>query len=305
MNLASRMKPQHLRLLMEIAEAGKLQTAANKLAMSQPAASRVLSDIEDHVASPLFVRHPKGMKPTAVGEAFVRHARIILGEIRNLETEVADLNQGTGGEILVGAVTGPAVGCLVPAIRTVKARAPKIKVTVAIAPSQQLIQGLDAERHDFIIARLPEKYDSRNYRITPARTEVVSLLVRKDHPMANQNNVQLKDLVHFEWVMQEIGSPIRLAVDNAFGQAEVVTPANITNGSSLLVVLAMMANSNVIAPQTQEVTDLLIGDGIGADLAVIDLVEPITVPPYYIIQNKTQPLQPAAAFLFDEVLLRL
>ncbi len=77
MTLAQRLKAPHLRLILKIAETGQLQIAASTLAMSQPAASRILAEIEAGTGSPLFVRHPKGMEPTPVGEAFVKHARAI------------------------------------------------------------------------------------------------------------------------------------------------------------------------------------------------------------------------------------
>lgn len=305
MHLASRLKPNQLNLLVRVADTGKLQLAAQAVGMSQPAASRILSDIETHVGAALFERHPKGMIATPVGDAFVRHARVILGELRNLQAEVEGLNLGSAGEVRIGSVTGPAVSCLVPAIQAVKARSPGIRVTIEIGPSAQLIQGLEAERLDFVISRLPPHCNSRDFRLTPARNEVVSLLVRRDHPMSRARNVTLSDLTGYEWVIQESGNPIREAVETAFHTAGVETPENITNSSSLLVVLAMLAGSDVIAPQSMEVSNLLIGPGIRSELDLIVLDERITVSPYYIVQNRSQELTPAAERIRHEVLSRL
>lgn len=305
MNLTARLKPNQLQLLLKISETGKLQLAANAVGMSQPAASRILSDIEAHVGAALFDRHPKGMLATPVGAAFVRHARVILGELRNLQTEVDDLNIGSAGEVRVGSVTGPAVGCLVPAIQAVKVSAPGIKVTVEIGPSAQLVRGLEAERLDFVISRLPATYDSREFILTPARNEVVSLVVRRDHPLAARENVLLSELTDFEWVIQERGNPIRQAVEASFHAAGVAAPANVTNSSSLLVVLAMLARSDAIAPQSKEVANLLIGPGIRSELSTIALDELITVFPYYIIQNRSQKLHPAAARVLNEIMSRI
>lgn len=305
MNLAARLKPSQLQLLLKISETGKLQLAANAVGMSQPAASRILSDIESHVGAALFERHPKGMVPTPVGAAFVRHARVILGELRNLQAEVDDLNVGSAGDVRIGSVTGPAVGCLVPAIQSVKASAPGIRVTLEIGPSAQLVRGLEAERLDFVISRLPASYDSRDFHLTPARNEVVSLVVRRDHPLATHEKVRLSELTDYEWVIQERGNPIRQAVETAFHSAGVTAPENVTNSSSLLVVLAMLARSDAVAPQSKEVANLLIGPGIRSELSTIALDEIITVFPYYIIQNRSQELSPAAARVMNEILARL
>ncbi|MEZ5771689.1 MAG: LysR family transcriptional regulator [Defluviimonas denitrificans] len=69
MALSRKLKPAHLRLILKIAETGQLQMAATALAMSQPAASRILNEIEVEAGTPLFLRHAKGMEPTQAGSA--------------------------------------------------------------------------------------------------------------------------------------------------------------------------------------------------------------------------------------------
>jgi DNA-binding transcriptional LysR family regulator len=305
MNLATRLKPGHLRLLLEIAELGKLQSAANALAMTQPAASRILAEIEAHVGAPLFERHAKGMKPTPFGKSFVRHARVILGEFRNLEMEIEELSLGATGDVRIGAVTGPTVGVLVPAVQDVKQTAPGIRVTIEVAPSTQLVRGLEREQFDFIFARLPATSDSRNFRITPARKEIVSLLVRQDHPLVGKRDLRLADLRDYEWVIQEHGSPIRQAVEAAFHEANLPAPEHVTNSSSLLVALSYLANTHAVVPQSHEVAELLTGSIGQSSLTTLELREDISVSPYYIIRNAANDLHPAAKRVHDEVLKRL
>lgn len=303
MDLTRRLKPSHLRLIVEIAKTGKLQRAAEAMAMSQPAASRILSDIETQIDSALFIRHPRFMEPTAVGEAFVRRARVILNELSSLETEVRDLNKGHAGSVRVGSVTGPGVGVLVPAIHAVKDSSPEIAVSVEIGPSTQLIRGLTEDHFDFILARLPPEYDSGDFRVFPARTETVSLIVRRDHPLAGQR-ATLADLALYEWVMQERGSPIRQAVEAEFLNAGLPVPRQVTNSSSLLIMLALLSRSDIIAPLSEEVAGVLT-DGIGADLVTLDLDRDILVEPYFIIADRAQQLSRAAERVLEEILMRL
>ena len=53
-----RLQPKHLNLIRSIAELGQLSLAAQALALTQPAASRMLGEIERYVGSPIFVRTP-------------------------------------------------------------------------------------------------------------------------------------------------------------------------------------------------------------------------------------------------------
>ena len=305
MDLSRRLKPSQLHLAVKIAETGKLQSACAALAISQPAASRMLAEVERLAGVPLFQRQPKGMVPTPVGEAFARHARQILSGFDSLEAEMRNLNAGYVGDVRIGSVTGPAVGSLVPAIQQVRHVAPNIQVTIEVGPSTQLVRGLEEGRFDFVIARVPPGHDSRDFDITPARVEVVSLMVRADHPWVGRGRVRLADLADCEWVMQESGSPIRQTLEAAFLAAGLTVPRRITNSSSLIVALAVLEGPDAISPQSREVVDLLMRRGQGANLAVLDLREDLVVSPYFVMRMPSRPLSPATEQILSEVFKRL
>ena len=70
-----------------------LGIAADEMAMTQPAASRMLSEIEQTIGTRLFIRHAKGMEPTLVGQAVARRAHNLLVELRDLAREVGELKR--------------------------------------------------------------------------------------------------------------------------------------------------------------------------------------------------------------------
>ncbi|WP_347311239.1 LysR family transcriptional regulator [Defluviimonas sp. SAOS-178_SWC] len=297
------LKPTQLRLVTEIAEHGQLQLAANEIKVTQPAASRMLSEIERAVGAALFVRHPKGMEPTAVGHAVAKRARAMLRELHDLGHEVAILRAGRGGSVHVGAVTGPAVGYLVPAIQSIKANAPEAEITVDVAPSRQLLRDLAAGRLDFALARFLPDIESRDFDVEPMRDEKVSLLVRRDHPLSSVASVSLADLASYEWVMQERGAPIREAMNNAFGLAGLRAPGNIVNSSSLLLMIAYLTRTDAIAPVSEEVVQLLVGEPVSAGFTTLSLDQTIRVSPYFFLSLRDRPLSPLGLHLKDAVLL--
>ncbi|MGS4947277.1 LysR family transcriptional regulator [Meridianimarinicoccus sp. RP-17] len=301
-SLAYRLKPAHLRLIRAIHDNGKLQLAADAVGMSQPAASRMLSEIESDAGGALFERLPKGMAATPMGVAFVRHARVILAEVETLAGEIAQLRDGTAGAVRVGAVTGPAVGVLVPALTWLRARMPDIRPTIEVAPSATLIRGLEEGRFDFVLARIGFETDTRAYQAYPGRRENVCLLARASHPLAGRR-VSLAETLPFEFVIQEPGSPIRKALENAFLGNRLRTPARITNSSSLLIALSLVTGSDAIAPQTREVAEMLTKRK--SDLTVIETDEDIAVSSFLVLQIRHRQLSPVAENLLDEVLRRL
>lgn len=305
MDFVRRLKPTHLRLLLKINEVGQLQIAAQAVAMSQPAASRILADVEKEAGTALFHRLPKGMEPTPVGEAFMRHARVIIAELESLEKEVRDLTTGLGGEVRIGTVTGPAVGIVLPVLQKLRDQAPDVSVTIEVGPSTTLVRGLEEGRFDFIVARIPADQDSREFMVHPGRTETVRLLVRDTHPVAGKTGLRLADLTDYDWVIQERGSPIRQAVEDAYHATGIAVPQRVINSSSLLVVESLLSTTDVIAPQSKEVTELLTGTNFGARLSTLELETKILVPPYFIIRLRNRQLPRAAAQFFEEVLKAL
>lgn len=305
MSLAARLKPAHLSLIVRIAETGKLHLAAERSAMSQPAASRILAEVERRAGVALFDRAPDGMRPTAAGQAVIKHARSILEGLDNLDREIDLLRSGRAGTVRIGAVTGPAVGSVVPAIRACRKRAPDLEISVEVLPSAPLVAALAERQFDFILGRIPADADARPFHLAPARTERVTLLVDRDHPCAGRTRVGLRDLLDHEWVVQERVSPIRSAVEQAFRERGLPTPSKVTNSSSLLVALAMIEGSSAIAPQSDEVARLIERQGGATGPVRLDLEDEITVSPFFVIRNRAHELSRAAEMVLDEVLSRL
>lgn len=302
MKFIHRLKAHQLQLIERIAETGKLKTAADIQHVSQPAASRILAEIEAGVGAALFERTPKGMMPTQIGDAFLRHARSILSAFENLGAEVAALGMGQTGQVRIGSVTGPALKNLVPAILKIKQESPEIEPTLEVSPSSALLRALDQGYFDFIIARMTSDYDSRDFHMLPARSETVSLVVRNAHPLVGRSDLTLEQIAGFEWTIQERGSPIRDALEGAFADAGVVMPKFITNTSSLLVTLGLLEKSDTIATLVEEVAHLLTRGSQQDQLHVLPLRNVIKVAPYYIIRKKNRQMPQTAERVLTEVL---
>lgn len=291
--LVNRITLRHLRLVAAVAEHRQLSLAAKALSTTQPAASRCLRELEALCGEPLFERHARGMSLTSVGELLHRRAQNVLDEIQRAAEDVAEYRDGSGGTVRIGAVTGAAVGYVVPAIGRLKAAAPKAEIHVEVAMSADLVRELVAHRLDLVLARMPPDADASLFEVTPARHEDVDLIVRGNHPAA-QGRVALADLVDQEWIMQEKGTPIRMAVEAALLAQGARLPLKVTNTSSLLVTLAMLGSSDAIAPVSREVAELLAGPEGRTGLRALSLHEQIAVHPYSLLALRTRRLSPIA-----------
>lgn len=296
------LKPTQLRLLHEIAQHGQLQMAAETCAMTQPAASRMLAGIERQVGARLFLRQPTGMEPTEIGQTVLRRARVILREMFSMAIDVQEMQGGMAGTVRVGAVTGPAVGYLVSAIRKIKARAPEADITVDVLPSRDLLTHLAAGEMDFVLARILPEFDSRDLNILPMRDENVSFLARASHPLSRAASVTLTELTDYEWIMQQRGAPIREATLAAFASVGLPEPRNIVSSPSLLLTIAYLAQSDAVSPMSDEVAQLLMRPPVSAGFTTLPMPHEIRVSPYYLLSLRRRPLSPLALRLRELVI---
>ena len=286
------LKPNQLRLLRAIEDHGKLQVAAESCAMSQPAASRMLAETERQFGAPLFIRQPTGMEPTEMGRQSLRHARVILRELDQMGRDATALREGRAGTLRIGAVTGPAVRFLVSAIREIKKAAPGADISVDVLPSRELLDHLVAGDMDFVVGRILPQFDSRDFDIVPLDDERVHFVVRAGHPLARAPTVTMTEIADAEWIMQQRGAPIREAALCAFAEVGLSEPANIVSSPSLLFTIAYLAQSNAIAPISDEVAELLIGRPIQAQLARLKVGRVVRVSPYFLLNLRRRPLTP-------------
>ena len=285
---------KHLRLIVAIAEHRQVSVAAQALSITQPAASRTLAEAEARIGTRLFDRHPKGMTLTAVGESLARRARNMLDELSIAAEEVERLRQGQGGLVRIGAVTGAAVGYVVPVLRQLRAIAPDAEAQVDVGTSEDLLTGLMALRYDMVLARVPPRLVPEGLSMHPARGEVVQIVARHDHPAAGgAGPVALADLSGCDWVMQGPGAPIRRAIEDAFLAEGAPLPRNVINSASLLIALAMLRSPDAVMPISREVAQLLTEGR--SDLTVLPVAQPIHVAPYSLITLSDRRLSPLAA----------
>lgn len=295
------LRPTQIRLVAEIAEHGQLQLAAAACNLTQPAASRLLAETEARLGERLFLRNPKGMEPTPAGSLIAHHARRLLTDLGRMSEEFAQFRAGLGGSVRVGAVTGPALGHLVPAIRALKAEAPGVEVMAEVAPSVALISMLERGELDFALARLPPRHDDAAFEVEPARDEIVRLLVRAGHPMLDRGPVPIGLLHDLPWVLQERGMPIRAAIETAFHDEGLPSPGNVTTTSALLVIVALLKDTDAVAPMSQEVVDLMLDPPVSAGFRKLELNRLITVAPYLILRTRGRQMSRAAERLFGLV----
>lgn len=297
------LKLSHLRLLVAIEDLGKVSLAAEALNMTQPSASRLLSEMETIVKCPLCQRASRGVVLTQFGEALARRGRKILLELREANREISQLKLGYGGSIHLGAVTAPAMSIVVPAVTKAMKQFPGIEINVEIETSNLLIRDLMSATYDFIIGRIPDDVSPAQFLVHEIGIERACFVVRHGHPLLEKPAVGIEDMQHYGWVFQPPGTLLRRAVEDIFLQHRVGLPRNIINTPSIILGMALLSQSDAIMPVSNAIADFVTSDTSELGKAVILPTSfELSVRPYSLITMKDRVLTPSAQLLYDMVL---
>ncbi|MCY4097668.1 MAG: LysR family transcriptional regulator, partial [Rhodospirillales bacterium] len=132
--------------LLAVADAKRIVTAADRLAITQPALSRVVARLEREFGGSLFERLPAGVRPTPLGNLVVGHARRILREIGDGEEAVATALAGRTGRFRVTASPVWMQAVVAPAVQAFHAAFPEVELRLRTAAWREGVRLLDDGR---------------------------------------------------------------------------------------------------------------------------------------------------------------
>lgn len=284
-----------LRLLVALKETGQISAAAGQLGITQPAASRLLAELERLSEAQLYRRHSRGVSLTEAGEHLTQRARAVLHLLDDTHAELGDLTSGARGEVRIGAVTGPAMELVLPVIRELRVTSPDIQVSVLVDTSDRLAEALMTQDLDFYIGRLHDTLDTQRIQMRPVGPEPVSLIVRDGHPLLRQDTVRLEDCLGFDWVMQPPEGLQRRTIEHYLLAHGYALPNRVLGTASLLLTLALVTETNAVAPVSRAVAQFHARPGLnGSRIRILDSITGIAVAPYSVIRPRDR-AQSAAA----------
>ncbi len=258
-----RIKMRYLLLLVAIDDMRSVHKAAEVMHITQPAATKLLAELERLVGVRLFDRTTRGLTPTNFGESLVAHARTIVASLGHAWDDLAALRAGASGRVNVGAIVAAEAVLLPAAIVRLKQRYPNLAVSIKGGTFDSLIPELRAGTLDLAVARWSADRDSAGIRYEPLYEEPMRLLGRANHPLNQGKKLSLATLAAYPWIWPPQGSIYRSRLDAMFRRAEVAPPKDIVESECTLVNTALIKNSDRIgALPLTVVRSLAAGDGL-------------------------------------------
>jgi DNA-binding transcriptional LysR family regulator len=249
--LLNRLRMRQVALILAIDEFHTLHAAAQHLGMTQPAASKMLHELEEALGEPLFNRVGRRLTLNVAGEAVLVTFRGLRNSMASLERELHHLNLGSFGKLLVGSIDVATPIYLRAALLALKEQYSTLSIELHVGTSDRLIEMLRDGRLDVVIGRMPESSSpaKQDCVFTPIGEEAVSVIAACAHPLARESRKRLefRALLDYPWILQLRGSPLREIIEQEFRSHHATLPPGLLETSSFLTITDLIAHSQMIA----------------------------------------------------------
>ncbi|MBN9474759.1 MAG: LysR family transcriptional regulator [Burkholderiales bacterium] len=296
--IRSRLRLRHLDLLEALHATGSVHKAAARLGMTQPAASKLLVELEEAFGVPLFVRSRRGISPTPYGEALVQKAGVLLADLDGARNEIEALTRGATGRVRAG-VLQVVLPVLVPrALARMHEAHAGITVMIQEGTNDLLLAALARGEIDCIIGRLMQGASQAMFRTEVLYDEPIYVVARVGHPLARSNRVTPATLARQSWILPPPDAPLRQRIDAYFAEQGLTPGVPLAESVSLLANEVLLRNTDVLATMPRGVARHYARLGI---LTILNFKPSWTLPSVGVVLRSDVAPSPALEFFLRAV----
>lgn len=296
--LRSNIKLRHLQLIVALDEFRHVGRTAEFLAVTQPAVSKMLGEVEAMLAIQLFDRSARGTQPTPAGRSMVRFARSVIAEYERTRDEIAAVERGGAGRTRVGSMVVALPTLLAPAVELLKKEARGATVLVEEGDLTHLLPKLRQGELDLFVGRLEPGYAAPDLLPEPLYNEPMVAVAHPDHPLARKKSVAWKDLVALRCVVPPPWASLRVKLEQQCFRVGLQPPADIVETASFLSQVSFVRGQGAVAFMARSVALHYQGEGL---VALLKMKVPVELPPVGLITLRGRPLTPITEALVKAI----
>jgi DNA-binding transcriptional LysR family regulator len=229
-----RLKLRDLDTLAAVARTGSMAKAAGQLAVSQPAVSKAVAEMERTLGVRLLDRTAQGVELTLYGRALLKWSTAVFDDLKQGINEIEFLSDPGAGHLHIGA-SEPMLGGFVPAvIDRLAQRYPRISIQVSpVSQWSAQLQALRERQIDLQLGRLNRPLEEDDLDSDTLFEEHAYVVADPKHPVAAKRKLKLADLVDEHWSLPPTESNVAGRIFSELFRAEgldfprhaIVTPS--------------------------------------------------------------------------------
>jgi len=294
--LGRHLKLRDLNVLLTVARCGSMGKAAAQLAVSQPAISKAISEMEASLRVKLLDRSPRGVEPTIYARALLDRGLNAFDELRQAVQHIEFLADPTAGEVRIGSSLGTAISFVSVVIDRLAKRYPRIHFDLLTGDATLTYRALAERKIDLLIARIFAPVDEEHMQEEVLYEVRDVVAVAAQNPWTRRRRVKLADLVNVPWVLPPTDSLQGTIVAEAFRVSGLEVPRAAVITATVPVRNALLAGGRFLTIEPD--SDLQL-PGTSPPLKRVAVNLPTTPRPIGIITLKHRTLGPTAQLFMD------
>lgn len=284
--LRSNIKLRHLQLLVALDQFRHLGRTAEFMSVSQPAVSKMLTEVESMLGSILFERSTRGTEPTAAGLSLVRFARSVLADYERTRDEIAAVESGAAGRTRVGSMVVTLPVLLAKAVTLFKKNAPGATVLVEEGDLAQLLPKLRLGEIDLFVGRLEPGYAAPDLVTEKLFNEPMVAVVGSGHSLSRKRQCTWADIAALPCVLPPPWASLRVKLEQQFFKYKLHPPADIIETASFLAINTFVQQRLAVAFVARSVGEHFEREGL---FTVLKLPVQVDLPPVGLITVRGRP----------------
>lgn len=198
-----RLRMRHLELLCHLSEATTVSAAAGKLNLTQPAVSKMISEIESVSKAVLFTRGRTGIQPTIQGALLIRQACDMVQNLDRCFSEINSVEEGSSGLLRMGSFSTTSI--FPRLVVDVIQQLPLLKIQIQESPPQDLINALINHELDCVVTSFSREMmgdvRTKSLKLQPISTDSLCVVASKKHPFSKRRNIKWTEAVKHRWAL--------------------------------------------------------------------------------------------------------
>ncbi|MBA2939778.1 LysR family transcriptional regulator [Paenibacillus sp. CGMCC 1.16610] len=180
---------------------GSFQKAAEELQFAPSTVTLQIQRLEADLGVSLFVRDGKRMVASEAGQWLYQEASALLKQIGSMRQTISDFGTGDGGAVRFAAIEPIASQTIATIVADFCKLRPQVQLSMEISGSKSIAERVRSGELDFGICASPSV--NLMLEFEPLIEERLGVLMRADHPMANQACIEVNDLVGLTILLKE------------------------------------------------------------------------------------------------------
>jgi DNA-binding transcriptional LysR family regulator len=224
--IGRRVRLHDLHVFLTVVQWGSMAKAAHRLAVSQPAVSKAIADLEHALKVRLLDRGPSGAEPTLYGRALMRRSLAVFDELRQGVSEIEFLANPVAGEVRIGCNESLSAALLPDIIERLHVEHPGVTVHVAqmSRPITVEVKALRDRNVDLIIARGEFAVPEEDVQSEVLFTEPFIVVAGVHSRWTRRRKLKLANLLDEKWILYPPEEAPGALVDQAFRNLGLAVP---------------------------------------------------------------------------------